>query len=426
MFGWEFPPNISGGLGTACKGLSKHLAQQGTEILFVLPRVFDNIDPIHRIEFKSADSIEVCISHKTFETELSQETISVMEVDSMLQPYQNEYTYQESFKEQIKEIQKENSQESFEGTLGFSGDYCNNLLAEVSRYAVIGSELGQKEAFDLIHAHDWMTFLAAIEAKNTSVKPLICHVHSTEFDRSGQDINEQIFNIEKAGFDAADSIVAVSQRTKDIIIKEYEIKPDKIVVIHNAVDKKTQIKRGELKKSIKEKIVLFLGRITQQKGPDYFIEAARKVLNQKNDVRFVMAGAGDMMPKMIERIAEYRMQKNFHFTGFLSGIEVEKAFAMSDLYVMPSVSEPFGITPFEAMLYNVPIIISKQSGVTEVLSHAIKVDFWDTDDLADKIIQILNDSSYANKLAVEGEKELQKISWDLAAHKMIKHYKRLL
>ncbi|MCJ8330625.1 MAG: glycosyltransferase family 4 protein [Lentisphaeria bacterium] len=427
MFGWEFPPHISGGLGTACKGLTDHLCEHGTEITFVMPKVEGAADGNENFRIQPADQVEISISRVHFKRYFDEQTVKFIEIDSILQPYLTEADYFEIITEgtNTRLIELIEKTDNYQGKLPFSGKYGDTLMDEIGRYAVVGRQLGFSEDFDIIHAHDWMTYPAAVEAKRSSNKPLICHIHATEYDRSGSRPNQAVYDMEKFGFENADRIIAVSQRTKDTVISFYNINPAKIFVVHNAVSKDKTRERSEVKKKLDEKIVLFLGRVTMQKGPEYFIEAAAKVSKAIGNVRFVMAGSGDMLPRMIERTAALRMQKNFHFTGFLRGTEVEEMFAMSDLYIMPSVSEPFGITPFEAMLYHVPIIISKQSGIAEVLEHAIKVDFWDVDKLAESIIEILTNDEFAQELAEKDAKCLDGISWDTAAFKIEEHYKEL-
>jgi glycosyltransferase involved in cell wall biosynthesis len=268
--------------------------------------------------------------------------------------------------------------------------------------------------------------LAGIEAKRISGKPLVVHAHALEFDRSGDNINQSVYDIERYGFENADAVIAVSYLTRKIIIDKYGIAPEKVHVVHNAVSKDTYHNIPVTRGQSGEKVVLFLGRITFQKGPDYFVEAAAKVLNHIPNVRFVMAGSGDMAPRMIERIAQLRLGRKFHFTGFLKGPEVEQMYKESDLYVMPSVSEPFGISPLEAMRYDVPVIISKTSGVSEVLDSALKVDFWDTDELASKIISVLKHEPLKNELLTQGSAELRKFQWENASDHILNIYKSLI
>ncbi len=424
MFGWEFPPYFSGGLGTACLGLTRHIAGMGVDILFVMPKAPGDAVDFEHFELRGANEVELSSKTSARPEELSEATVTVLEVDSLLEPYSSKESYQTRQARTLKEVEQLKTGPA-PGRIELTGGYGKDLLEEVSRYAVVGSQLGAREKFDVIHTHDWMTYPAGVEAKLASGKALICHVHATEYDRAGDNADPEICAIEKYGLEAADRVLTVSQRAREIVLKHYAIAPEKVFVVHNAVSKERHIKRDQIKRNFPEKLVLFLGRVTSQKGPEYFVEAARLVLKELPEVRFVMAGSGDMLGKIIERIAQLRLQKQFHFTGFLHHHAVEQIFALSDVYVMPSVSDPFGITPFEAMLYHVPVIVSKQSGVTEVLQHAIKVDFWDVHELARSIIKVLTDEEFARRLAEEGAKELDHVSWDTAARKIIAHYREL-
>jgi glycosyltransferase involved in cell wall biosynthesis len=278
----------------------------------------------------------------------------------------------------------------------------------------------------VIHAHDWLTYPAGIAAKSVSGKPLVVHMHATEFDRSGKNVNQNVYDIERKGMEEADRVITVSDLTKKIVIENYGIDPSKIYTVHNAVEPTEDKDFGNIRKNVKEKVVTFLGRITFQKGPDYFIEAANKILQKDENVRFVMAGTGDMMNKMIKRVAELKIGTKFHFTGFLKGEEVNRMFAMSDVYVMPSVSEPFGISPLEAMRSNVPVVISKQSGVSEILKHALKVDFWDVDALADSIYGLLNYKGLSSMFISHGKEEVDNLKWENAAFKVKEVYETVL
>ncbi len=419
MFGWEFPPYISGGLGTACLGLTKGLAQKGVEILFVLPRL-DSEDEGRHLKLMGANQVRAKVGISEI-LEL-RNRIKVLEVLSPLRPYLTEKEYRN-----ILENNKFLTSRDILGELDndFSGGYGDNLMAEIVRYSVVAAHLASKEHFDVIHAHDWMTAPAGIEAKRVSGKPLVVHAHALEFDRSGDHVNQSVYDIERAGLEAADRIIVVSHYTKDSIVKRYSISPDKITVVHNAVSKERRFWQMRIDKPFKEKLVLFLGRITFQKGPDYFVEAAAKVLEKNKNVRFAMAGTGDMFPRMVERMAQLRMADKFHFLGFVRGADVERIYAMSDLYVMPSVSEPFGITPLEAMVYNVPSIVSKQSGVAEILDDAVKIDFWDVDQLAYEMLDILENKDRARQLAEKGAETLKKIKWEIAAERVLKVYNEL-
>jgi glycogen synthase len=288
-------------------------------------------------------------------------------------------------------------------------------MEEVSRYALLGSIIASEHEFDVIHAHDWLTYKAGIAAKEVTGKPLVVHMHATEFDRSGENVNTIIYEIEKQGMMAADAVIAVSNLTRNIVIEKYGIAPEKVFTVHNAVDPVDHEVTAKFTKGTDEKIVTFLGRITYQKGPEYFVEAAAKVLKKNSNVRFVMAGSGDMMNKIIRRVAQLKIADKFHFAGFLKGDEVVNMFQMSDVYVMPSVSEPFGISPLEAMRSNVPVIISKQSGVSEILKHAIKVDFWDVDAMADAIYGLLQYDGLNTMFRKYGKDEVDSLKWENAA-----------
>jgi glycosyltransferase involved in cell wall biosynthesis len=259
-----------------------------------------------------------------------------------------------------------------------------------------------------------------------SGKPLVIHVHATDFDRSGGNVNPDVYKIEKRGMDAASKIITVSNLTRDIVINKYSINPDKVETVYNAVEHVELSEKIVLNKGFDDKVVTFLGRITLQKGPEYFIEAAYKVLKVMHNVRFVMAGSGDMMERMIRRAASLKITDRFHFTGFLKGMDVYRMLAMSDVYIMPSVSEPFGISPLEAMQSNVPVIISKQSGVAEVLTHAVKTDFWDIDAMADAIYGILNYPALASMFIKNGKEEVIRLKWDNSARHVKDIYERVI
>lgn len=421
MFGWEFPPHISGGLGTACHGLTKGLANNNVEVLFVMPSASGDEDK-SAVDIINASDIAVSESCRNVKEFL--EKVQFIRIGSNLVPYMDPREFSEMIAN-LKEGQIEDFKLSYGQKFRFSGKYGTNLMEEVVRYALVAGEIALRERFDVIHAHDWLTYLAGIAAKRISGKPLVVHMHATEFDRSGNNINTEVYDIERMGMREADMVVAVSHLTRNIVINKYGIHPDKVITIHNAVDFQSftqlQIERG-----VPEKIVTFLGRITYQKGPEYFIEAANKVLKKYPNVRFVMAGSGDLLNRSIRRVAKLGISHKFHFTGFLKGTEVKQMFAYSDVYVMPSVSEPFGISPLEAMKANVPTIISKQSGVAEVLKHAIKVDFWDIDAMADSIYGLLTYPALSTMAVKNGLSEVNALKWDAAASQLKDIYIRLL
>ena len=420
MFGWEFPPHISGGLGTACFGLTKGLSNMDVEVLFVMPSASGDEDQ-KSVKIINASDIE--ISHNVGDVKTFLENVQFLRVGTNMVPYLDP----EQFTEMV-EKSKKGQVKSYKSFLGqkykFSGKYGSNLMEEVSRYAMVAAEIAKTQEFDVIHAHDWLTYLAGIAAKKLTGKPLVVHVHATEFDRSGENINTLVYDLEKRGMKEADMVIAVSNLTRNIVISKYGIHPSKVVTVHNAVDF-DGFEQMEIDSRIDEKIVTFLGRITYQKGPEYFIEAAAKVLERYPNVRFVMAGSGDLLNRSIRRVAKLGIATKFHFTGFLRGEDVKRMFAFSDVYVMPSVSEPFGISPLEAMRSNVPTIISKQSGVAEVLHHAIKVDFWDIDALADSIYGLLAYPALSSTAVKNGLNEVNALRWDNAAFKIKEIYTQM-
>lgn len=421
MFGWEFPPHIAGGLGTACYGLTKGLAHHNIEVLFVMPKASNDEDQSF-VQIINASSVDV--DPRNAHLSIFENQVSFIEVNSQLVPYIgiNEYY---KIVDQLESGVIEDATTGEKRRYTFSGKYNENLMNEVEEYAIVAAEIASKYDFDVIHAHDWLTYKAGIAAKKISGKPLVVHMHATEFDRSGEHrINDLVYGIEKYGMSEADAVCAVSDLTRKTVIEKYGIRADKVFTLHNAVEPSN--KNFKREKFVKEKIVTFLGRVTFQKGPEYFIESAKKVLEKDPNVRFVLAGDGDLMPKVIEHVAELGISDRFHFTGFLRGTDIDTMFGMSDVYVMPSISEPFGISPLEAMSASVPVVISKQSGVAEVLTHAIKVDFWDVDAMADAIYGILHYPALANFFAIKGKEDVDSLKWDHVAAKLIGIYNSLI
>src|SRR5687768_6836883 len=315
-------------------------------------------------------------------------------------------------------------------TPGFIGSpspgahYAGDLFGEIQRYAQLAAEVARGESFDVVHAHDWMTFPAGLAVAGLKGVPLIVHVHSTEFDRSGQHVDTRIYDIERRGMHGAIKVIAVSHLTKNICVNHYGLDPNKVEVVYNAIEVNGSYDEDKYAIHKDEKIVLFLGRITYQKGPEYFLAAAKKVLEVMDNVKFVMAGSGDMIRRTIEMAASMGIGHKVLFTGFLRGGDVDKVFKMADLYVMPSVSEPFGIAPLEAMSHDVPVIISKQSGVSEVLQHALKVDFWDINEMANKIIAVLRHPPLSSTLRQHGSFEVSRMSWTDAARACVEVYEK--
>ncbi|MCB9880224.1 MAG: glycosyltransferase family 4 protein [Planctomycetes bacterium] len=461
MLGWEFPPHISGGLGTACHGLTQSLAAQGVEVCFVVPRAYGDEDGRFvelvgcngvALEQRAATTRDAVSPSPESTTVMATDRASIIEgiercfellsVDSLLGPYMTEAAYAQRYARVVSEgkaahiaFEKEWNavqallagqpafreagaqidrivRESSGGTLEFTGKYGPDLMVEVARYAVAVGEIARTRSFDVVHAHDWMTYAAGLVASAIRGKPLVVHMHASEFDRSGENVNPRIHELEHVGLHGARRVVCVSNYTAEIMRTRYSVPPEKLRVVHNGVDHASVTPSVEAPpRTIREPIVLFLGRVTFQKGPDYFLEAAAKVVREEPRVKFVMAGSGDMLPAMIERCARLGLARNMHFTGFLRGDDVKRMYAMADCYVMPSVSEPFGISPLEAMANDVPVIVSKQSGVSEVLRHALKVDFWDVDALADKILAVIRHNGLGRALAEEGREEVRGLAW---------------
>lgn len=387
MFGWEFPPFNSGGLGVACLGLTKALSALGSDILFVMPKKFDIRVPWTQLIF--AEDLEA----------------KVRAFDSTLTPYITSKGYRAAD--------------------GESGIYGHDLFSEVARYARFGAHIARKERFDIIYAHEWLSFGAGVEARRVSGKPLIVHVHATEFDRTGgENLNQHVYDIERSGMQRADCVITVSEFTKRIIVEHYGVPEEKVRVVHNGIDETTapthehELSRLRALKRSGCKLVLFLGRITLQKGPDYFLRAAARVLQYNKNVLFILSGSGDMEAQMMELAGSSGIADKIFFTGFLQGKERDEIYAAADLFVMPSVSEPFGIAALEAMRVGTPILISKQSGVAEVVRNALKVDFWDVEKMADMILSVVQSPALRYSLAEHGKREAENLTWEDAARKV--------
>lgn len=490
MLGWEFPPFVAGGLGTACQGLTKALARQGHEIIFILPksvggasgghvnllgadalkRAVEDVRASARAEAAPAASRGVLPARETsvelpgpapvqpdaepaqpattrfFEVEASfnspypqgDERRDLGRLLEALAPHASPQApisggdglgeiegLRSGSAPQLLKVM-EHILQDIDPDEGGEHHYGGDLFADAQRYAKLVCALAVRERFDVIHAHDWLTYPAGLALRALTGKPLVAHVHATEFDRSGENVNQGVYDIERSGIHGADRVITVSRLTKSIAVNRYGGDPDRVDVVYNGVEQEGAQPHAGEKIERKDKIVLFLGRITLQKGPEYFIEAAKRVLEKIEDVKFVVAGSGDMAVKMIEQAAALGIGHKVLFTGFLRGRDVDTVFRMADCYVMPSVSEPFGIAPLEAMSHDVPVIISKQSGVSEVLTHALKVDFWDTDEMANKIVAVLKYPPLSQTLRQHGEYELRGLTWAGAAEKCVKVYGRAI
>ena len=480
MLGWEFPPFIAGGLGTACYGLTKALDRLGHEVVFVLPKPVDRSQASH-VRLLSPEAIRALnwtpvpatvtraakaakngtafasskaasgaalIGAEAFTMEGFEHTIFRSIPGPIGSPYPQfdpagraEQTLKAAMEahDQAQALGMLMSQVGSDGAdaiaraMGYlagvggragsgSAGYEGDMLANAERYARLVVAISRGERFDVIHAHDWMTFPAGLALAQVSGKPLVVHVHSTEFDRSGEHIDQRLYDIERRGMHGAMRIVCVSNLTQSICVRRYGIDVGKTDVVYNGIDNDAYQPTEADRIESSDKIVLFLGRITMQKGPEYFIRAAKRVLDILPNVKFIVAGAGDMSTRIIEEAAFHGIGHRILFTGFLRGRQVDEVFRMADCYVMPSVSEPFGIAPLEAMRNDVPVIISKQSGVSEVLTHALKVDFWDIDEMANKIVAVLKHPPLGATLREHGAFELRKLTWDGAAAKCVRSY----
>jgi len=400
MFGWEFPPFSHGGLGRACHGLTNSLAKLGAEVTFVVP-VFPDENDSGAVKVLSA---------------LAAKRIRVKGVFSAMTPYTNPSEFYNNAK---------NIKFSKSGKMPLYG---RNLFAEVDAFTEKACLVAEGEDFDIIHAHDWMTFGAAMKTKEASGKPLVLHVHSTEIDRTGGNgVNQHIYDIERSSMHGADKIITVSRFEKSKLIEHYGLPADKISVAHNAIN---AFEYSNLKHAIDMnrhyKVVLFLGRVTLQKGPDYFLYAAKKVAKHRKDVIFVVAGSGDMVYSMMERAAQLGIQDKVFFTGYISDQEIEKLMKSSNVLVMPSVAEPFGIVALEALINKVPLIVSKQSGVIEVVNHCLKVDFWDVNEMANKIVALLEYESLSSSIRENGFCDVQGMNWDFPARSCMSVYNNML
>ena len=413
MFGWEFPPHILGGLGTASYGLTKGMHANGNmEITFVIPKPWGDEE---RGFARIIGATNTPIAWRDVSWDYVNSRIgNVMDPQTYFDL--RDHIYADFNYMRLNDL----------GCIEFSGRYPDNLVEEINNYSIVAGVIARPVDFDIIHAHDWLTYPAGIHAKNVTGKPLVIHVHASEFDRSRGKPNPTVFAIEKDGMNNADHICTVSDLTRRTVIEKYGIDPAKVTTVHNAVIPLDDELLNLQRKDTKDKVITFLGRITMQKGPEYFVEAAAKVLNKNKNVRFVMAGGGDMEQAMIRLAAKRGIADRFHFTGFLRGKEVYQMFRDSDVYVMPSVSEPFGISPLEAMEMGVPSIISKQSGCAEILDNVIKTDYWDVDAMADAMHSIITNKALYDTLRDRGIEEIHGITWEKAGKKVIDIYNKVI
>lgn len=495
MLGWEFPPHISGGLGTACHGICEGLSKAGVEVTFVVPRAIGgeralgtrvvgaNEVRLHADEGPRVEPPMLSASIAPLPPAARERLVSPagaasvrrILVDSVLSPYLNQASYAAQLDAsfgcsvdaadenglategplagRVSAVPTSWDADGWQGwaetvadtvvadmnsavpmghpptgpeKLAFAGGYGEHLFEEVARYARVVATLAASESFDLVHGHDWMTAPAAIAAARVQNKPLVMHAHALEKDRSGDTPDERVQALEALGLRAADRAVCVSRFTRSQVQRAYAVPSERLRVLHNAVAQKPARHKAQVKRGVDGPLVLFLGRVTMQKGPEYFLEAAARVVGQRPDVTFVLSGSGDMLPRIVEISARLGLAQHVHFTGFLRGEDVARMYSQADLYVMPSVSEPFGITPLEAMALDVPVIMSRQSGVSEVIDHALKVNFWDTEELANQILAVLTYAPLRESLVKQGRDEIDGMRWDLRGEALRKIYQELV
>jgi glycosyltransferase involved in cell wall biosynthesis len=414
MFGWEFPPYVSGGLGVACEGLVRGLLELSQEIVLVLPRPARSSTPSLRI--LGAGSAPPPRIRRVPHLERSVR-LRLRRVRTLLQPYMTEAEYDEAYEEIVETLTSIDVAEPADSLYG------PDLHSEVLRYSEEAARIAARESFDVIHAHDWLTFLAGMRAKRATGRPLVLHVHATEFDRSGGD-NAFVTAIERAGAAAADRVVAVSGYTADVLSTRYGVPRERLRVVHNAIDPREPAARFTVGEE--DPLVLFAGRITWQKGPDYFVDAAERVAAEMPRVKFAVAGSGDRMRAMMQRVAARGLEDRFLFTGFLPPEDLDRLYARADVYVMPSVSEPFGLTALEALQHGTPVIVSRSAGVSEVVRNVLRVRFGDVEDLASKILSVLLFPPLRDALSTRGRADVRRLSWRESAWRCLTVYRELV
>lgn len=422
MLGWEFPPFFSGGLGVVTKNLAISLGKRDLEVCFALPYYIQKKVPQHvvpnGIDFARFSNTQVesdSVSLHYFKTAIPH---------AYATPDEYEENYETLFGKKISHKHFKESEES-SGIV-----YGKNLWMEIDRFAFHMEQFVEDNAFDVIHAHDWITFEAGIRLKMKLGIPLLLHVHATEVDRTGGAINQTVYDREKYAFEFCDRIITVSQYTKNILIQRYGIVADKIQVVHNAHNVEKQphphLPQWLERKPKNDFVVLFIGRLTLQKGPDYFLDVAKRVLKKNKHVKFVIAGTGDMYHSILEDIATSRLHNSVFPLGFMSGDEKEKVYQNSDVCLIPSVSEPFGLIALEAVEYGVPVIISTNSGAQEVLFHSLKSDFWNVEQMSEYVLALAEYPVLRKMLIEESYKETRHLTWDAQAEKIHSIYQQLL
>jgi glycosyltransferase involved in cell wall biosynthesis len=415
MLGWEFPPFFSGGLGVATYGMVKALSPK-VDIKLIVPKsAHVSLSNVHIIGLNSFTSEE--LNFERLQYNYLNLTSEFYSLPLALSPYH--YINEEITKNKWDEFEKSTERQKKIEVLHsfFSGNevYGYDIKHKIHLYAQLVSELASKGDYDVIHAHDWITFPAALQLQQQGRKPLILHVHSLETDRAGEAVRNEIYELEKDALTKADRILAVSQFTKEQIIKHYAIDAAKIFVVHNGIEPAQTRKVPHL---LRDKLVVFLGRITHQKGPEFLLETAEKVCRVYPRVKFIVAGTGDQFAHLLETSAYRKLGSKFIFAGFLTKARVDELLNMADVYFMPSISEPFGLTALEAAQHNVPAVLSNQSGAAEVMKCSLRADFWDTDKYANYIYALLKYNVLHRELSESAKHDLQRLTWEHAAEKI--------
>jgi hypothetical protein len=401
MLGWEYPPILNGGLGVACNAIANALAEFAN-ITVIVPRA-KNESTSNNVAIVGLNHL---VSQSKYWDELPNINYESIQVAAALpNPY---VSSQENFNI-IKTNFASAEIPSHANNLFNQGNlYDQNLWARIHYYNFLVEKVASELDFDIIYAHDWMTFQAGQRLKNKFLKPLVVHVHSLEYDRIGNYSDNAVTNIEKSAMNDANSIVAVSNYTAHIIKNCYQINSEKVYAIHNGSVGKKHLDRN---KKIPDKVVLFIGRLTNQKGPHVFISIAKQVLQKVSNVRFVIAGTGEQFEDLITITAHQEIGHKVHFTGFLNRKQIEELLSISDVYCMPSVSEPFGLSAMEAAEFGIPCVLSKQAGAIEILKGSRFADHWDTELFAKHIVDILSNPQLAQEISEANYKALENYSW---------------
>ncbi|HLF34097.1 MAG TPA: glycosyltransferase family 4 protein [Cyclobacteriaceae bacterium] len=420
MLGWEFPPNITGGLGVACYHIVKSLGSLAP-VTMILPTVASGVR-LRGVRLIGIGNLELETIFTKKEREQIRSKFRKRFSKLALSPYPVGISGGKILQKSSRVLRKRKISFPLKNILDGTELYGDDVVGKVEFFAEICGKMIRKIDFDIIHAHDWMTFPAALEIKKLTGKPLVLHIHSLNTDRVGLADQGWVFRIEKEALHKADLILPVSHYTGDMIREHYGIRKNKIHPVHNGVRK---MKAFSIPKKFPEKLVLFLGRITYQKGPGYFLDVAARIAARHDNIRFVVAGGGDKFARMIEEGAYRELGKKLHFTGPVDRKKVRELLAMADVFVMPSVSEPFGLVALEAAQFGIPVILSKRAGAAEVLKGALKVDYWDIDKMESSIIRLISDDKFRENVVKQELKDLEKLSWEKTAGNILSAYSKI-